>query len=268
MAGKTSAVLGRILNLNFKQISKELERFISNYVSKNSANGVVVGLSGGLDSSVIVKLSVNALGPEKVFGVIMPGRATPKEDVDHAIGLARDLQIEHAIIDLGPVVQKYSEVLPEGDKKAIGNITARIRMSILYYYAGLKGYLVAGTGDKSEYYIGYFTKYGDGGTDIMPIADLYKTQVKELARYLGVPPEIVAKKSSPRLWDKHLAEDEIGMDYETVDSILHLMIDKKMKPKSVAGKLDIPLTSVLHIRDMIAKSAHKRRMAEIAHVKK
>jgi NAD+ synthase len=107
---------------------------------------------------------------------------------------------------------------------------ARIRMNILYYHASVNGYLVAGTSDKSELFIGYYTKFGDGAADIMPIANLYKTQVRALAKYLKVPQAIVDKKSSPRLWDNHLAEEEIGMGYETIDPILHLLIDSRSQP--------------------------------------
>jgi NAD+ synthase len=195
----------------------------------------------------------------------MPSSTTPKEDVEHAIQLANALKIEYNVIGIDPLIEKYAQILPE-DKKARGNLMARIRMNILYYYAFLRCYLVIGTGDKSELYIGYFTKYGDGGADMLPIADLYKTQVRALARFLGIPSQIIEKKSSPRLWDNHLAEEEIGMDYEDVDSILYLLIDKRTKPKEIANKLRMPIKSILRIEDMVNKSAHKRKMAEIAYI--
>lgn len=254
--------LDRLVDRDYAKISRKIERFISSYVSKNSVKGVVVGLSGGLDSAVVLQLSVNALGPEKVFGIMMPSKATPKDDLDDAISHASALGVKYKVIDLEPIIRQYTEVLPE-DRKARGNLMARIRMSILYYHAFVKGCIVAGTGDKSEYCIGYFTKHGDGGADIMPIAGLYKTQVRALGKHIGVPGEIINKKSSPRLWDNHLAEEEIGLEYEAIDSILHLMIDRKAKPKDIAKKLGIDAQHVARIKEMVDASAHKRKPAPI-----
>ena len=250
---------GKLLNRDYGRIARRIERFVSSYVSEN-AGGVVIGLSGGLDSSVVLKLAVNALGPPRVLGLVMPSDATPKEDTDHAIGLAESLRIKYHVIDVNPLLARYAEVLPE-DKRARGNLMARIRMSILYYYAGASGYLVAGTSDKSELMIGYYTKFGDGAADIMPIAGLYKTQVRALAEFLGIPQVIVEKKSSPRLWDNHLAEEEIGMDYETIDPVLYLLVDRKIKPKAAAKKLGMPAKHVNRIKDMMEKSLHKRSPA-------
>lgn len=121
-----------------------------------------------------------------------------------------------------------------------------------------------GTSDKSELAIGYFTKYGDGGSDLMPLAGLYKTQLRELARYLKVPVQIIEKKSSPRLWQGQLAEEELGMDYETLDPILYCLVDRKMKPAAAAKKLGAPLERVRRVQSMIEKNAHKRSTPSIA----
>lgn len=252
-----------VTSQNYSKISKQIERFITDYISKThpSAKGLIVGLSGGLDSSVVLKLSTNALGSQNVLGLVMPTNVTPPEDIKHAIELAEALKVEYKTIDLDPIIEKYARVLPD-DKKAKGNLMARIRMSIMYYHAFLRGYLVAGTGDKSEYYTGFFTKYGDGGADIMPIAHLYKTQVRALARHLGISDAIIQKKSSPRLWANHLAEEEIGMNYETIDSILHFIIDKRMRPAEIARKLNVPREQIDKVRDIIEKNAHKRVMAK------
>jgi NAD+ synthase len=255
-----------INDTNPASTSRKIMRFISEYASKSSAKGLVIGLSGGLDSSVVLKLAVNALSPSEVFGIVMPSDTTPKEDTDHAIELAKSLGIKYHVIDIGPLLAKYAENLPD-DRKARGNLMARIRMNILYYYAGVNGYLVVGTSDKSEIMIGYYTKWGDGAADIMPIADLYKTQVKSLAKYLRIPKVITEKKSSPRLWENHFAENEIGMDYKMIDSILHLLIDKKEKPKNAAKKLGIPTNQVNKVKEMIDKSVHKRNMPTMAYLK-
>ncbi|MFL6490387.1 MAG: NAD+ synthase [Nitrososphaera sp.] len=256
------STLGELLGQDYKRISKEIEKFISDYISKSSAKGLVIGLSGGLDSSVVLKLSVNALGASKVLGLVMPSDTTPNDDTNHAIDLAKELRIKYRVIDIYPIIRKFEEILPE-DKGARGNLMARIRMSLLYYYAGVNGYLVAGTSDKSEIQIGYFSKFGDGAADIMPIAGLYKTQVRSLAEYLGIPVVIVEKKSSPRLWHNHLAEAEIGMDYEMIDPILHLLVDKKMRLKDATRKLGIPTKHVNKVKKMIEKSLHKRSPAAI-----
>jgi NAD+ synthase len=255
--------LEELLGQDYKKISNKIEKFISAYISKSSAKGLVIGLSGGLDSSVVLKLSVNALGRSNVLGLVMPSDITPREDTTHAIDLAKELRIRYHIIDIHPIVQKFEEVLPE-NKEARGNLMARIRMSILYYYAGVNRYLVAGTSDKSEVQIGYFSKFGDGAADIMPIAVLYKTQVRALARYLGVPAVIVQKKSSPRLWENHLAEEEIGMDYEMIDQILYLLVDKKISPRDVIRNLGVSTKHVNKVKGMIEKNLHKRRSAAIA----
>ena len=257
-----SSTLEELLGQDYKKISHKIEKFISAYISKSTAKGLVIGLSGGLDSSVVLKLSVNAVGRSKVLGLVMPSDITPREDIAHAIDLAKKLRIRYHIIDIHPIIQKFEEILPE-NKEARGNLVARIRMSVLYYYAGINGYLVVGTSDKSEVQIGYFSKFGDGAADIMPIAVLYKTQVRALAQCLGIPSAIVQKKSSPRLWKNHLAEEEIGMNYEIIDQILHLLVDKKMQPKDVIRKLEVSAKHVNKVKGMIEKSLHKRRSAAI-----
>jgi NAD+ synthase len=257
-----SETLEELCCQDYAKISNKIEKFLSAYISKSSARGLVIGLSGGLDSSVVLKLSVNALGQSNVLGLVMPSDTTPSEDVDHAIDLAKGLEVRYHIIDIHPIIQKFEEILPK-DQKARGNLMARVRMSLLYYYAGINSYLVAGTADKSEVQIGYFSKFGDGSADIMPIAVLYKTQVRSLAHYLNIPEVIIQKKSSPRLWVNHIAEQEIGMDYEIIDSILHLLLDKKMQPKDITRKLKISVTDVYKVQNMIEKSLHKRRSAAI-----
>ncbi len=253
------------LHQDFDRITKKIERFISSYLAKSSAKGLVIGLSGGLDSSVVLQLSVNAVGPDRVLGLIMPSSATPRQDIRDAIDLAEALKVRFQVIDLDPIIEKYAQILPE-DKKARGNLMARIRMNILYYHAAINCYLVTGTSDNSERKIGFFTKAGDGAADILPIADLYKTQVRALAAYLKLPAAIIEKKSSPRLWEGHLAEEEIGMDYETIDPILKLLVDGRKKPKQVARKLKVPLKDVLRVKEMVDKSTHKRNPPPVAYL--
>lgn len=260
-------VLASLLDQDYAKISKTIERFISRYIAKSPADGLMIGLSGGLDSAVALKLSINALGAENVACLILPSEATPENDTRDAIGLVGLLNVEHRVIDMSPIIEKYLELLPDSTNKIKGNLAARIRMSILYHHASVKNYLVAGTGDKSEFYIGYFTKFGDGGSDMMPLADVYKTQVRALAQHLGIPAAIVEKKSSPGLWKGQTAEGELGMTYELIDPILHLLVDRKMNAKDAAKRLDVPLKHVSKVQNMITASAHKRRIAEIAYIK-
>lgn len=244
--------------------SKRIERFIANYLAKSGSKGLVLGLSGGLDSAVTLQLCVDAVGAKKVLGLMLPASSIPESDVHDAASHADKLFVRHHAIYINPLVEGYAKLLPDSTDKIKGNLSARIRMAVLYYYAALENYLVVGTSDKSELCIGYFTKYGDGGSDLMPLAGLYKTQVRELARYLGVPGEIVQKKSSPRLWPGQLAEKELGLDYETIDPILHCLIDRKMKPRDVAKKLGVSLTVVNKVRSLVSASTHKRSFPPIA----
>jgi NAD+ synthase len=262
-----AAALSRLTGCDYGRISRVIQDFISSYVSSASAKGVVLGLSGGLDSSVAAKLCVLALGKDGVFGLVMPAKATPDKDLKDAIALAKRLGIKYGTIDIQPIIDKFMRSLPPADKKAQGNLAARVRMSILYHHAFIKQHLVVGTSDKSEFYIGYFSKFGDGGSDLAPIADLYKTQVRALGKFLDVPPSILKKKSSPQLWKGHLAEKELGIDYETLDPILHLLVDKKVVAAiDVARELGISIETVERVQEMINKSAHKRRLAKICYI--
>jgi NAD+ synthase len=259
-------VVSKLADMDFDKTSSKIQDFIADYVQKAFTKGIVVGLSGGLDSSVAAKLCVNALGKDKVFGLLLPSNETPMQDIDDANTLARALGIRSRTIDIQPIVDNFMKALPDDDKKAKGNLMARVRMSILYHHAYIEKKLVVGTSDKSELYIGYFTKYGDGGADLLPIAGLYKTQVRALGAFLDIPKAILQKKSSPALWKEHLAEKEIGMEYEVLDPILHLLVDKKMDAKDAAKKLGITLAQAKKVQSMVDTSNHKRAMAPIAHI--
>ena len=145
--------------------------------------------------------------------------------------------------------------------RATGNLRARIRANILYYYANSKNLLVLGSSDKSEWLIGYFTKFGDGASDLLPIISLYKMQVRAIAIHLGIPQTIISKKSSPHLWKNHLAEEEIGVEYKDVDHILYCLVDKKISVAETAVICDVEKSSVERILDLYMSSDHKRRDA-------
>jgi len=186
--------------------------FIRTTFSSSGCSGIVVGLSGGIDSALTATLCVKAVGPEKVTGVFMFEERTRKGvDASHAREIADNLRIRTVDLTLDPLIKRFSDTFPVKveDQVAKGNLKARMRMMSLYYLANAQNLLVAGTGDRSEDLIGYFTKYGDGGVDFLPIAHLYKSQVRSLAKYVGISPEIVEKPSSPNLWEGHKATDEI-----------------------------------------------------------
>jgi len=255
-------LLKKISNLNYERISEKIVTFLKNELKTSGLDGYVFGLSGGLDSSVVASL-VSRTASERAFALVMPNsKVTPQQDFNDAIELAKRLNIQFHTMELADIHSTIVRGLPI-DMLASGNLLARIRMCMLYYYANRKNCLVVGTGDKSELLIGYFTKYGDGGADLLPIASLYKTQVRAIGSYLKLPSTILTKKSGPMLWEKHTAEEEIGMLYEEIDCILYCLFDLKLSPKSTAKKLNISLERVEKIRQMHIKSAHKRNLPKI-----
>ncbi|MGB7665421.1 MAG: NAD+ synthase [Nitrososphaeraceae archaeon] len=203
-----------------RNIIRVISQFIKSEVKKSKSEGVVIGMSGGVDSSVAACLAVNALGAEQVFGLILPDSSvTPKNDTMDAEKLATKLGIKYKIIQVGKAKDQILRYLPN-NKLARANFLVRLRMSILYYYAALVNRLVLGTGNKSELILGYFTKYGDAAVDLMPIGDLYKSEVRELAEFMQISSKITRKKSSARLWRGQTTEGEIGLAYEKIDFIL------------------------------------------------
>jgi len=244
--------------------------FIKQKVEKAGADGVALGVSGGLDSAVTAALCAKALGKENVYAMIMPEReTTPAEALKDARETAQMFCGKIREADFTEIYKAYAERVPdyaEGAKIPNGNLRARIRMCMLYYYANKCGLLVAGTGDKSEIALGYFTKYGDGGCDFLPIGGLYKTEVREAAKLLGVPQRIVEKKSSPGLWVGQTAEGEIGVDYVVTDQLLRAFASG-MKPEDAALKLKVKPDVAKRIKSMAESSAHKRTMPEICELK-
>src|SRR5436309_9096806 len=206
------------IKLDPEDTVREVTGFIGNLFHESKASGLVVGLSGGIDSAVTCSLCVRAVGANRVLGVLLfEGKARSGPDFEDAKSLAKQMGIQTLEFDLDRTIAGFvkSSPIETGEKIVLGNLKARLRMSSLYFVANLRNLLVAGTGDRSEDLIGYFTKYGDGGVDFLPVAHLYKSQVRQLGRYLGIPDSIVDKPSSPNLWDGHKATDEIPLDYDT-----------------------------------------------------
>lgn len=252
------------LNFDTEKFEKQCVKFIQDYVKKNKIKTIVLGISGGIDSTVCAYL-LSKVNIKKIFVIIPIDGITPEEDIKDAIEISKIFDINPINVNITQIVEKFKEILildEEKDKKTIGNLIARIRMSILYAIANKNYGIVCGTGDKSEILIGYFTKYGDGACDIMPIADLYKTQVKILAKYLKIDEKIIAKKSSPRLWKGQKAIDEIGIDYDKIDEILALM-EKGLGIEEIYEKTNISKDIIEKIFLMNKTSEHKRNLPNI-----
>jgi NAD+ synthase len=194
----------------------------------------------------------------------MPSATTPPEDKVHGIEIAQRLGIDYKEVAIDSILDEYLSLTQlEKDNLAIGNLKARIRMSIIYYYANAKNYLVSGTGNRSEILIGYFTKHGDGACDMEPIGDLYKTEVYKLSEFLNIPKEIIKKPPRAGLWANQTDEDEIGMSYDLLDEILYLYSEKDMDDTKIAEKLDISADDVNMIINKIIRSEHKSKVPEI-----
>lgn len=245
-----------------KTINK-IVKFIKQKLNEASAEGIILGLSGGLDSSTVAYLASLAIKPEKVLGLILPSETTPSQEVDHAQMIAEILGIEYEIIPISPLIESFDNLcIHQFTKMAEANLMARMRMLILYYHANSMNLLVAGTGNLSELLIGYFTKYGDGGVDFLPIGDIYKTHVQQLAYALKIPEEIITKPPSAGLWIGQSDEEEIGMDYPTLDQLLYLMMEKEFSDEKLADKMDLDLEEIKRIRKMVKNSQHKLHAPE------
>jgi NAD+ synthase len=251
------------LDLDFTEVQNRICRFIKDYVENAGAKGIVLGLSGGVDSAVTAALSSLAIGGENVMALLMPEKETFKQkDLDDAQTIADLFNLKTQTADMTNVLDGFYQSIPafnEADRLCKGNVKARTRMIFLYYYANQQARIVAGTSDKSETYMGYFTKWGDAAADITPIIDLYKTQVRRLAMHLGIPKELALKPSTPSLWPNQTAEGELEIKYETLDLILY-GLERFMKPEEIAEQLQIEQAVVDRVQARILSSEHKRRM--------
>lgn len=257
---------------DWESVIKQTIDFIRAHVANAGVDGVIIGLSGGIDSTVTAYLCKRAMN-ENCLAMIMPNlEFTPDSETNDAIAVATQLAMKYKVMPITKMVNLLSTENTTAGllinrssqmKIALGNLNARIRAVVLYYEAQKNNYLVVGTDDKSEYLIGYFTKYGDGACDILPLADLYKTQVLELGRFLGVPQKIIEKSPGPYLWQNHIASTEIGIEYNIIDKILYAK-NNNYSMDRIAEELNIPLAIVKQIETLHIRSGHKRKPPPIA----
>jgi NAD+ synthase len=252
-----------VLNFDLPEVAKRIQRFIRDYVDNSHASGVVLGLSGGVDSSTIAALCASAIGGDHVLGLMLPEKETySTKDIQDAKIVADKFGIKTQLSDITPSLEGFYQSVPifdAADRLCKGNIKARTRMIYLYYYANKQNRIVCGSSDKSETMMGYFTKWGDAAADIAPIMDMYKTQVRKLAVHLGVPRELAEKPSTPALWPNQSAEGELGIKYETLDLIL-FGLERFMTTKEIATQLGIQESQVEKVKARWLAVEHKRRM--------
>jgi NAD+ synthase len=252
-----------VLEIDFSEAEKRICRFIKEYVENAGAKGIVLGLSGGIDSGTIAALSSRAIGGDKVLGLMLPEEENfSQKDIDDAKVVAEKFDLQTQICDMSEVLACLYEAIPVFDPKdrlCKGNLKARTRMVYLYYYANKFNRIVCGSSDKSETMMGYFTKWGDAASDITPIMDLYKTQVRKLAIHLGIPQELALKPSTPALWPDQFAETELGIKYETLDLILY-GLEKFMTADEISDQLRIQKAIVNAVKRRWLANEHKRRM--------
>jgi NAD+ synthase len=239
--------------LDYESIIPEIQEWIRVYCKSANANGIVVGISGGIDSAVTSTLCANALGKDAVIGLSLPCLSNP-QDLSDAELLATQLGIEFIILDLSSVYEEFMKITSntiETNNIASANLKARLRMGACYFTAQSKGgYLIGGTGNRTELAIGYFTKYGDGGVDIEPLGELYKCEVREIAKKLNIPENIITKPPSAGLWEGQTDEGEIGMKYDLLDEIIY-RIDYNLDLN------DLNKNDVKRVKDMMRASEHK-----------
>ena len=252
-----------LLEIDYSETEKRISRFIKEYVQNAGAKGVVLGLSGGIDSATIAALSSRSLGGENVLGLLLPEEENfNQKDIDDAKEVASQFQLQTQICDVSVVLNSFYKAIPvfdPKDKLCKGNIKARTRMIYLYYYANKFNKIVCGSSDKSETMMGYFTKWGDAAADITPIMDLYKTQVRKLAVHLGIPETLALKPSTPALWPSQMAEIELGIKYENLDLILY-GLERFMTTDEIANQLRIKKLIVNQVKKRWLTNEHKRRM--------
>jgi NAD+ synthase len=241
-----------------------LADFLRDGVETAAASGVVLGLSGGIDSALAAAIAVRALGTERVHAFYLPYKSSAPQSAVDARAVATKLGLALRKIEITPQVDAYFDVHePEADRVRRGNKMARERMTILYDQSKRVGALVLGTSNKSEILLGYTTVFGDNASSLNPIGDLYKTQVWQLAKYLALPEAVVAKRPTADLWPGQSSEGDLGFDYATADEALYLLFDQGLSSDEVIDR-GYPAETVEKIVRLERMNRFKRRLMLIA----
>ncbi len=246
--------------MDYDKVVEKIYEFLQNKLEETGAEGYIIGVSGGLDSAVGAKLAAEAVGPENVYGWVMPGEPSDSENMKDARKLCKDLNLNYREVNIEKAVDEFTSTAPvETGELAEGNIRARTRMVYEYIGANQNNLLVIGAGNKTEIKLGYFTKYGDGAVDVRPLADLYKTEVKELAEYIGLDQKFIEKQPTAGLWEGQTDEDELGATYSEIDSIMKQLLENNLDVEEISVKTGIEEAEVRKFKQMHEKSRHKRQ---------
>lgn len=254
-----------VLDINCTLVTDILTGFVRDEITKFGFHRGVLGLSGGIDSTLSAFLAARALGPENTLGIIMPYASSSPESEGHARLAAEQLGIETRVIEITPQIDAYFERYPDATRLRRANKMARERMTILYDHSVLESAMVIGTSNKTEALLGYTTLWGDMASAVNPIGDLYKTQVRALSAYLGVPQEIIAKAPTADLWTGQTDESELGFTYEEADRLLYHMVDLRWSREELAN-LGFTLDLIDRVMRMVRNSQYKRRIPLIAKI--
>ncbi len=249
--------------MDYEDVLQKQKTFLREKLEETGSDGYVVGVSGGIDSAVTLTVAVEAVGPENVHAWLLPGAPSSQENLSDARELCNELGVEVREVSIEPVVEEFeNSVDRELEEETAGNIRARARMVYQYIDANENRMLVLGTGNRTEYLLGYFTKYGDGAADVRLLEDLYKTEVRELARHIGLDEKFVEKKPTAGLWHGQTDEDELGASYQVLDTVLEHLIDRDLGPEDTARETGIDREEVERIKEMNEASEHKRKVAD------
>ena len=253
------------LHLDYGIVEDILKAFLVNEIRKFGFNSIVLGLSGGIDSAVVCELAVRALGADNVLALMMPYSSSSPESIEHAELMIRKLGIRSEELSITPVVDAFFSLVPKDQLLRRGNIMARTRMVFLYDVSARDGRLVAGTSNKTELLLGYGTLFGDMASAVNPIGDLYKTQIRGLARHLCIPEPLIVKSPSADLWEGQSDEEDLGFSYEAVDLLLYMMLEKRMDKQAILSEgVSEPFYD--RVRKMVVRNQYKRMMPVIAKI--
>ncbi|MFB6121878.1 MAG: NAD+ synthase [Haloferacaceae archaeon] len=260
----------RLSDAELEATRDHIVSFVEALVDRAGADGGVIGLSGGIDSTLTAYLAVEALGAENVHALVLPSEVNTEENMSDAERVAERLGVEYDVVAVDPIVQSFVDAFPgeateervqtDPLRTAVGNVRVRTRGVLLYFVANAENGLVLGTGNRSEALTGYFTKYGDQAVDCNPLGNLYKQQVRQLAAHVGVPKDLVTKTPSAEMWLGQTDEEEMGLSYDTLDAILALHVDGPLSKAATVRHLDVTATQVDRVVELYELSAHKRAM--------